>query len=124
MACTGSNHGVALLLSALSSLLFEPSRAQVPKHLDKWFKVVEGLVPKAGFILGLGYPTVADLAVLNMVKGYMPFGAALKHGKYDYAKKYPKLAALVERTAAAPGVKEYLAESTSISLTLLDVDKK
>ena len=29
-----------------------------------------------------------------------------------------------ERTAAAPGVKEYLATSTSMSLTLLDVDKK
>ena len=97
---------------------------EIPKHCDKWFDVIEGLIPADGFILGLGYPTVADLAVLNMARGYMPFGAAYKHGKYSYALNHPKMAALVERTAATPGVKEYLASSTSLSLSFLDVDKK
>lgn len=104
--------------------LVKDGPTEVPKHVDKWFPVVESLVPAKGFVLGLEYPTVADLAVLNMGKGYMPFGATYKHGKYDYTLKYPKIAGLVERTAAAPGVKEYLATSTSMSLTLLDVDKK
>jgi len=96
---------------------------ETPKHLDKWLPVVEGLLPADGFIFGLGYPTVSDLAVLNMARGYMPYGAAMKHGKYDYADKYPKMKALVERTAGAPGVKEYLATSSSISLSFLDADK-
>ena len=53
----------------------------------------------------------------------MPFGAAYKHGKYEYSAKYPKMAGLVERTAAYPGVRDYLAKSPSLTLTLLDVDK-
>ena len=100
------------------------AQTEVPKHLDKWFPVLEGLLPEDGFVLGLGFPTVADLCVLNIGRGYMPFGAAYKHGKYDYATKHPKMAALVERTAAAPGVREYLASSRSTSLSFLDVDKK
>ena len=34
------------------------------------------------------------------------------------------MAALVERTGAVPGVKEYLASSTSLTLSFLDADKK
>lgn len=59
-----------------------------------------------------------------MARGYMPFGAAYKHGKYDYAANHPKMAALVERTAATPGIKEYLASSSSLTLSFLNVDKK
>ena len=95
----------------------------IPKHCDKWFPVVEGLLPSDGFILGLDFPTVADLSVLNMARAYMPFGAAYKHGKYEYASKYPKMKALVERTAGAPGVKEYLAKTKSMDMSFLDVDK-
>ena len=97
---------------------------EVPKLCDKWFAVVEGLLPADGFVLGLDYPTVADLAVLNMARGYMPFGAAFKHGKYAFAPRHPKMAALVERTAAAPGVKEYLASSPSLNLSFLDIDNE
>lgn len=97
---------------------------EVPKLCDKWFAVVEGLLPADGFVLGLDYPTVADLAVLNMARGYMPFGAAYKHGKYAFAPRHPKMAALVARTAAAPGVKEYLASSPSLNLSFLDIDNK
>ena len=103
---------------------YKNATTEIPKHLDKWLPVIEGLLPSEGFILGLGHPTVADLAVLNMARGYMPFGAAYKHGKYDYTLKYPKFKALVERTAATPGVSEYLARSPSLSLSFLDVDKK
>ena len=103
---------------------YKNATTEIPKHLDKWLPVIEGLLPAEGFILGLGHPTVADLAVLNMARGYMPFGAAYKHGKYDYTNKYPKLKALVERTAAMPGVSEYLAKSPSLTLSFLDVDNK
>jgi hypothetical protein len=54
----------------------------------------------------------------------MPFGAAYKYGKYDFATKHPKMAALVEITAASPGVKDYLACSTSLDHSLLDLDKQ
>jgi glutathione S-transferase len=81
----------------------------VPTHCDKWFAVVESLCPASGFVNGKPFPTAADLAVLNMTTGYMPFGAAFKHGKYEFASKYPKMKALADRAAAAPGVKEYLA---------------
>lgn len=96
---------------------------EIPTVMDKWFPVIEGLLPADGFILGLAYPTVADLAVLNIARGYMPFGAAFKYGKYDYALKYPKIKALVERTAASPAVSDYLAKSPSMTLSFLDVDK-
>ena len=98
---------------------------EVPKHCDMWFDVIEGLLPSDGsFVLGLEYPTLADLAVLNIAHGYMPFGAAYKYGKYDFAATHPKMAALAERTANAPGVKEYLASTPTMSLSFLDVDKE
>ena len=97
---------------------------EVPKLCDKWFGVLEGILPAEGFVLGLSHPTLADLAVLNLALAYMPFGAAYKHGTYDYAANHPKMAALVERTSAVPGVKEYLASSTSLTLSFLDADKK
>jgi glutathione S-transferase len=103
---------------------YKNATTEIPKQMDRWLPVIEGLLPSEGFILGLGHPTVADLAVLNMARGYMPFGAAYKHGKYDYTLKYPKFKALVERTAATPGVSEYLAKSPSLTLSFLDVDKK
>merc|ERR1712183_396122 len=91
----------------------------VPAFLDAWVPVVEGRIPATGFINGQSFPTTADLAVLNMRKGYMLFGASYKlAGDADGTKlfaKYPKFSALAERTAAADGVKEYLASSPSLS---------
>mmetsp|Transcript_60012 Transcript_60012/g.139798 ORF Transcript_60012/g.139798 Transcript_60012/m.139798 type:complete len:208 (-) Transcript_60012:88-711(-) len=84
---------------------------EVGKHCDNWFTVLEGLLPEEGFINGLSFPTPADLAVLNMGVAYMPFGCAYKHGKYSYAAKYPKMKALVDRTAAAKEIKQYLSDS-------------
>ena len=100
------------------------AQTEVPKHLDKWFPVLEGLLPEDGFVLGLGFPTVADLCVVNIGRGYMPFGAAYKHGKYDYGAKYPKFTALVERTAAVPAISEYLSKSPTLNTSFLDVDKQ
>jgi len=95
--------------------------AETPKVVDKWFTVIEGLVPEKGFVNGLEFPTVADLAVLNIARGYMPFGSAYKHSGYDWAPKYPKMKALADRTAEAKGVKEYLASSGSMSQPMGDM---
>lgn len=89
----------------------------VPKFLEEWMPVVEGRIPATGFINGLSFPTVADLAVLNIRKAYMLFGAAYKlagdpDGTKNYAK-YTKFNALADRTAEADGVKQYLASSKS-----------
>jgi hypothetical protein len=42
--------------------------------------------------------------------GFMPYGAAIKIGKYDMSK-HPKMVRICEAAAGSPGVKEYLATS-------------
>mmetsp|Transcript_70858 Transcript_70858/g.196858 ORF Transcript_70858/g.196858 Transcript_70858/m.196858 type:complete len:213 (-) Transcript_70858:138-776(-) len=84
---------------------------EVPKNFDKFFTVVEGLVPASGFINGLSFPTPADLAVYNMNTGFMPFVKVMQLG--NYTPNYPKIKALIDRTAAAPGVKEYIQTTTT-----------
>merc|ERR1712093_966308 len=69
---------------------------------DKWFPIVEAKLPMEGFVHGLTFPTAADLAVLNMIKGFMPFGAAYRIGGYDVSVKYPKLAAHAVHVAKDP----------------------
>jgi len=82
--------------------------------MDKWFPLFEGLIPESGFVNGLDFPTMADLAILTIAEGFTPFGASFKLGGQDY-KTYPKFTALVERVKTVPAVAEYLASSASIS---------
>merc|ERR1719162_557848 len=82
---------------------------------DKWFPVVEGRLPEDGFINALDFPTVADLAVLNMAKAYMPFGAAYAIGGYDVSAKFPRFAAHAARVAEYSAVKCYLDLSRTMS---------
>eukprot|EP00929_Paragymnodinium_shiwhaense_P104410 TRINITY_DN68810_c0_g1_i1.p1 TRINITY_DN68810_c0_g1~~TRINITY_DN68810_c0_g1_i1.p1 ORF type:complete len:491 (-),score=125.63 TRINITY_DN68810_c0_g1_i1:333-1727(-) len=87
----------------------------IPKHLDKFLSVLETLVPAEGFIQGLDFPTVADLSLLNFAEGGMPFAKAIElAGGYDWQSKYPRIKANVDRTKEAPGVKEYVASSSSL----------
>merc|ERR1719433_1503011 len=79
--------------------------------LDKWFAIFEEKVPAEGFIQGLGFPTPADLALLNITTGFMPFGAATNLAGYDF-KKWPKVTALCDRTAADAALAAYLKSST------------
>jgi len=78
---------------------------------EKWYGILEGLVPESGFINGLDYPTMGDLAVLVIAKGCMPFQAALTLAGFKWEEKYPKVMALAKRTAAYPKVAEFLAAS-------------
>merc|ERR1712151_742642 len=108
------------LLQGLAPAVFgDKSKAPeiVAKTLDAWMPVIEGLVPATGFVNGFSFPTAADLAVLNIRKATMIFGAAYAlagdpGGSKSFAK-YTKFNALAERAAAADGVKQYLASSKS-----------
>uniref|UniRef100_A0A7S1W3E7 Glutathione S-transferase n=1 Tax=Alexandrium catenella TaxID=2925 RepID=A0A7S1W3E7_ALECA len=86
------------------------AKKDVAELLDKWFTIFEERVPATGFIQGLGFPTPADLALLNIAVGFMPFGAAKKLADYDL-DKWAKVKALCDRCAADPGVAAYLKSS-------------
>jgi len=79
---------------------------------EKHFSVMEGILPEDGFINGLDFPTPADLAIVNICEGYMPFGSAYKHAGLKLAEAYPKLSAHNERVKAVPEVAKALEEST------------
>merc|ERR1719181_1650695 len=64
---------------------------------NKWFPIIEGRLPATGFINGLPFPTAADLALLNVARGFMPFGAAFLLGEFDVFSRFQKFAAHVER---------------------------
>jgi len=81
---------------------------------DKWFPVIEGRLPADGFINGLAFPTAADLAVLNIATGFIPFGLAYLMGKYDARAKFPKFASHAKRVAAFPAIKAYLHRSRTV----------
>ena len=100
-------------LGALARPLFGgKDKEGIQAAVNKFFPVMEGLMPESGFINGLEYPTVADLAIVNICEAYMPFGAAFKHGGGDLATEYPRLVAHADRTKAVGDVAKALSESS------------
>lgn len=94
------------------SLLFKKIQPEdLPPIAEKWYGVIEGLLPDTGFVNGLAFPTVADLAVLVIAKGCMPFQAALAVASWAWAGKYPKIERIAKETAAFPAVATFLAAS-------------
>mmetsp|Transcript_71446 Transcript_71446/g.127465 ORF Transcript_71446/g.127465 Transcript_71446/m.127465 type:complete len:228 (+) Transcript_71446:1-684(+) len=92
----------------------EQAKKDVNALFDKWFAIFEEKVPDSGFIQGLDFPTVADLALLNITTGFMPFGAASKLvGGYDFGK-FPKVKALCDRTAADEKLASFLSGGHAI----------
>lgn len=89
----------------------DKAKQDVKELFDKWFAIFEEKVPATGFIHGLGFPTPADLALLNIAVGFMPFGAARKLADGYDLDKWAKVKALCDRCAADPGVAEYLKSS-------------
>jgi len=105
------------ILAACAKAMFVTQKEDVAKAkedittaFDTWCGILEARVPADGFVQGLGFPTVADLALLDVTTGYMPFGAAKKLAGYDFSK-FPKLLALCDRAAKAEGVAVYLAST-------------
>mmetsp|Transcript_29467 Transcript_29467/g.62553 ORF Transcript_29467/g.62553 Transcript_29467/m.62553 type:complete len:206 (+) Transcript_29467:39-656(+) len=110
------------ILGALCKPLFGgKDKEGIQAVVDKFYPVLEGLLPESGFVNGLDYPTVADLAILNICEAYMPFGAAYKHGEVDLSKQFPKLVAHADRTKAVEEVANVVSESTSLSVEAFGV---
>jgi len=98
---------------ATESLLFKKIQPEdLPPVMEKWYAIVEGLLPDDGFINGLEFPTPADLAVMVIVKGCMPFRAA-PHlaGCTPTPENYPKLFRVASAAAAYGPVAAYLKAS-------------
>ena len=104
--------------ASTESLLFKkidgPALTEI---LEKWYPILEGLLPESGFVNGLATPTMADLAVLVIAKGCMPFQAAPKLASFDTVNKYPKIKRVADETAAFPAIAKFLAASEHKTLT-------
>jgi len=88
--------------------------ADLAATADRWFLVIEDRLPSGGFINGLDFPTVSDLAVLNIAMAFMPFVAFQDLAGYDVSAKWPHLMRHADRVAIYPSVKAYLDKSTTI----------
>lgn len=107
------------LLSGVANIVFDDrDKDKINAVADKLIPLIEGILPKEGFINGKDFPTAADLAVVSICEGYMPFGAAFKYGKIDVAARFPKLQAHNDRTKAVAEVAAYIAESNSLGAAL------
>lgn len=92
------------------SLLFKKITADDLKPtMEKWYGIVEGLLPEKGFVNGLEFPTPADISVLVIAQGCMPFRAAVQMAGCAPTKdKYPKMFRVASETAAYGKVPEFL----------------
>ena len=91
--------------------MIEPE--ELPPIMDKTLGMVEGLLPESGYINGLDFPTVADLAVAVIAQGCMPFQAAMTVAgcpTWDGAK-YPKMGRIAKDALGYPPVADFLAKS-------------
>ena len=53
--------------------------------MDKVMGILDAYIPEAGYVNGFDAPTKADLVILLMTQGLIPFGATL--GDYDFGVK-------------------------------------
>lgn len=81
---------------------------------DRWFPIIENMLPADGFINGMPVPTAADLALLNILMAFMPFGAAYKIGAYDPRQLHREFTTHVDRVAEHPAVQAYLLKSITM----------
>ena len=120
-ALTPAQKGIDLMFQNIRSdingnteaLLFKKIQPEdLPPVMEKWYGIIEGLLPESGFINGLDFPTPADLAVLVIAKGCMPFQAApVIAGCSPTPDTYPKMFRIAADAAAYPPVATYLAAS-------------
>jgi len=107
--------GVGFSMSAEERAAGE-RKDDIKNIVDKYFAVLETILPEDGFINGLEYPTPADLAIVNICEGYMPFGWAYKHAEIDLATSYPKLDAHHKRCMADDAIKNAVEGSASMKV--------
>lgn len=114
------------VLQSLDDIILDLSKNEsaaedISTVCDRCFPSVESRLPEDGFINGLNVPTAADLAVFNMAKAFMPFGAAYRMGGYDLSARCPKFAAHASRVAEHPTVKAYVERSATMMADPLDL---
>lgn len=126
MFCKIKEDMIAVCIAQASTMIVDESeKASAAENIgqlgDKWFPVIEGMLPTTGFVNGFDFPTAADLAVLNIARGFMPFGVAYMMVGYDVPAKFPKFGAHVERVSAHPTVKEFLRKSSTMNADPMDL---
>merc|ERR1712032_811763 len=89
-------------------------KTKIGEALDKWYPMLEHIVPASGFVNGRDFPTCADFAILTLKEGHTPYVGLCKLAEKDPWTSCPKLKGLAERTAAVPEVKAYLQESKTM----------
>ena len=90
------------------------AKTSIPAALDRYLSPIEAMLPASGFFLGRPYPTIADLALVNIVECTTPVGIAVAAaGGYDFSK-YPKIMAVVTAAKQSEGVRQYLASSKTM----------
>ena len=86
--------------------------ADLKPIMEKYYGIIESQMPDDGFINGLSYPTPADLAVVVICTGCMPFQAASHMSGVAFdGEKYPKTDKVVTATMNYPSVAKFLKES-------------
>merc|ERR1712054_679728 len=70
-------------------------------------------LPSDGFVNKQDFPTGADCVAVYFFYAAAPGKALVKQSGFD-PTVYPKFKGLSDRAAAAPGLKEYIASSTSL----------
>lgn len=119
MFCKIKEDMIAVCIAQVSAMIVgETQKTIAAENIrelgDKWFPVIEGMLPTTGFVNGFDFPTAADLAVLNVARGFMPFGIAYTMAVYDLSAKFPSLYAHVESVAAHAAVKAFLGRSDTM----------
>lgn len=89
-------------------------KTKIGTALDKWYPMLEGIVPSSGFVNGLNFPTAADFAIVMLREGHAPYIGLNKLADKDPWASCPKLTGLAERTAAMAEVNAYLVKSTTM----------
>jgi len=90
--------------------------------LDKIFGALEQLVPQAGFINGQDFPTTADLTLVFVAYGFLPFQWKIsKLTGYNWQEKFPKIKANVDRSVAVQEVQRYVQGSKSLQAGFLSI---
>jgi len=105
------------LLAHPCALRIEITLRRLKPICEKWYGIIEGLLPGEGFINGLATPTMADLAVLVIAKGCMPFQAAPTMAGCAPGDKYPKMERVATAAAAYKPIADFLAKSEHKTLT-------
>lgn len=103
-----------------AKMLFKATDADsLTSFLSSTLTILEKNIPTSStspFINGRAYPTMADLSLLIVCKGCMPFQAGMKIADFSISGKYPKLDVLVAAVEKYPAVQTFLEQSEKKTL--------